>query len=87
MYSPARLSRDSANGEFYPSLYLNIADNLRRLMAFEAASEYIDLAKQRISALSSDVYGETIRSAVNEVSNAIRNCDTARRPSTPGGAT
>lgn len=69
---------------FYPSLYLNIADNLRRLGAFEAAAEHISNAEQRTSALSDDGYGNTIRTAIHEVHQAIENRDTARRASAPG---
>lgn len=71
---------------FYPSLYLNIADDLRRLGAFEAAAEQISNAEQRTSALSDDGYGNTIRTAIHEVHQAIKIRDTARRASAPGAA-
>ncbi|WP_278312597.1 hypothetical protein [Lolliginicoccus levis] len=71
---------------FYPSLYLNIADNLRRLGAFEAAAEHINHAEQHTSALSDDAYSRTIRAAISEVRQAIGNRDTARRASAPGAA-
>lgn len=71
---------------FYPSLYLNIADNLRRLGAFEAAAEHINNAEQHTSALSDDAYGNTIRTAINEIHQAIDNSDTTRRASAPGAA-
>ncbi|WP_431791822.1 hypothetical protein [Kocuria palustris] len=71
---------------FYPSLYLNIADNLRRLGAFEAATEHINNAQQRTSVLSEDAYGITIRTAIGEVREAIENRDFARRASAPGAA-
>ncbi|UYM06295.1 hypothetical protein [Solicola gregarius] len=71
---------------FYPSLYLNIADNLRRLGAFEAAAEHINNAEQHTSALSDDAYSNTIRTAISEVHQAIDNRDTARRASAPGAA-
>lgn len=71
---------------FYPSLYLNIADNLRRLSAFEAAANYIDKAKQHSSALTEDHYGTIIRTAIREVHKAIDNRDTVRRESDPGAA-
>ncbi|HIW91036.1 MAG TPA: hypothetical protein H9870_05165 [Candidatus Corynebacterium avicola] len=69
---------------FYPSLYLNIADNLRRLSAFDAATEHINNAGQHASALSEDTYGDTIRTAISEVAQAIENRDTERRASAPG---
>jgi hypothetical protein len=71
---------------FYPSLYLNIADNLRRLGAFTAAAEHISNAEQHTSALPEDAYGETIRTAITEVHQAIDNRDTARRASAPGAS-
>lgn len=71
---------------FYPSLFLNIADNLRCLGAFEAAAEHISSAEQHTSALSDDAYGDTIRTAIHEVRQAIDNRDTARRASAPGAA-
>ncbi|NYG59008.1 hypothetical protein BJ980_001931 [Nocardioides daedukensis] len=71
---------------FYPSLYLNIADNLRRLSSFDAAAEHIRHAEQHAAALSDDAYGNTIRTAIDEVHEAIDNRDTARRASAPGAA-
>ncbi len=68
---------------FYPSLYLNIADNLRRLGAFAAAAEHINSAEQHTPALSDDAYGNTIRTAITEVHQAIDNRDTTRRASAP----
>lgn len=69
---------------FYPSLYLNTADNLRRLGAFDAAAEHINNADRHASALSADAYGDTIRTAICEVRQAIENRDTERRASAPG---
>lgn len=71
---------------FYPSLFPNIADHLRCLGAFEAAAEHISSAEQHTSALSDDAYGDTIRTAIHEVHQAIDNCATARRASSPGAA-
>lgn len=71
---------------FYPSLYLNIADNLRRLGTFEAAAEHINNAEQHTSALLDDDYGHSIRTAIDEVRQAIDNRDTAHRASAPGAA-
>lgn len=36
---------------FYPSLYLNLADNFRRLGSFQAATAYINKAEQHSSTL------------------------------------
>ncbi len=71
---------------FYPSLHLNIADNLRRLGAFDAAAEHINSACQHTSALTEDAYGDTIRTATGEIQHAIENRDTERRTSAPGAA-
>ncbi|WP_182357261.1 hypothetical protein [Tomitella gaofuii] len=69
---------------FYPSLHLNIADDLRRLGTFAAASEHIDRAKRHTHALPDDAYGTLIRTAIAEVHQAIDSRDTARRASAPG---
>lgn len=69
---------------FYPSLHLNIADDLRRLGAFGAAAEHLDRAEQHCSALSEDEYGDTLRTAVREVRRAVTNRDTTCRASAPG---
>lgn len=71
---------------FYPSLHLNIADNLRRLSAFDAAQEHISRAEERSVALPDDGYGRMIRTAIEEVGAAIDLRDTARRDSAPGGS-
>ncbi len=71
---------------FYPSLYLNIADNLRRLGAFQAAAEHINEAEKRTAALPDGPYGDTVRSAIREVAAAITTHDTTRRSSAPGPA-
>lgn len=71
---------------FYPSLYLNIADNLRLLGAFSAAAHHIGTAEQHSSALPANAYGNTIRTAISQVREAITNRDTARRASAPGTA-
>ncbi len=71
---------------FYPSLHLNIADDLRRLSAFDAAAEHIRAADRHASALSDDAYGDIIRTAITEVGSAIENRDTAARASAPGAA-
>lgn len=71
---------------FYPGLYLTIADNLRRLGTFEAATEHLNHAQQHTSALSEDAYGITILTAISEVREAIDTHDIARRASAPGDA-
>lgn len=68
---------------FYPSLHLNIADNLRRLGSFAAAREHIDLAHEKSSVLPSDAYGSLVRTAIDEVAVSIGNHDTSIRESAP----
>ncbi|CQD16634.1 hypothetical protein BN970_03550 [Mycolicibacterium conceptionense] len=71
---------------FYPSLYVNIADNLRRLGSFDAATEHIENAEQHTASLNDDAYGDMIRAAIIEVRQAIDRRDTARRASAPSPA-
>jgi len=71
---------------FYPSLHLNIADNLRRLGAFGAAAEHVDDAARHAPALADDAYGDMLRTAISEVRQAIADRDTERRASAPGAA-
>ncbi|WP_227998625.1 hypothetical protein [Nocardia australiensis] len=68
---------------FYPSLHLNLADNYRRLGSFEAAREHLDAAREHLPALPPDSYGELIRAAIDEVTTAVENQDTAVRASAP----
>lgn len=68
---------------FYPSLHLNLADNLRRLGAFGSAAEHVRLAEHHAPALPDGAYGAMIRGAISEVREAIGNGDTARRSSAP----
>jgi hypothetical protein len=65
---------------FYPSLHLNLADNLRRLGSFTAAAEHVEAAKERIDSLADDEYGSIIRTAIAEVAAAIENRSIERRP-------
>ncbi|WP_200301246.1 hypothetical protein [Streptomyces adelaidensis] len=72
---------------FYPSLHLNLADNFRRLAAFDAATEHIHAAKEHAPNLSQDAYGDLLRTAIEQVAEAIGRRDTARRTSAPGSST
>ncbi|MDP9614505.1 MULTISPECIES: hypothetical protein [Streptomyces] len=69
---------------FYPSLHLNLADNYRRLAAFEAAAEHIGMAREHAPNLPEGAYGDTIRTAIEQVAEAISQRDTTQRSSTPG---
>lgn len=71
---------------FYPSLHLNLADDFRRLGAFRAAAEHIDEAGKYTATLPDGPYGDTIRTAIREVTTAIGERDTTRRASAPGPA-
>ena len=68
---------------FFPSLYLNLADNFRRLGAFGVAAENISLAEQHLAAVPESPYGDEVRTAVREVRQAIAAQDPAPRPSAP----
>jgi hypothetical protein len=67
---------------FYPSLHLNIADNLRRLGSFEAATGQIGKAEERVAALQGP-YGDMIRTAIHGVRDAITARDTTPRSTSP----
>ncbi|GAA2729751.1 hypothetical protein [Streptomyces nogalater] len=69
---------------FYPSLHLNLADNYRRLGSFNAATEHINAAKEHAPDLPQDAYGALLRTALDEVAEAISRRDTTKRPSAPG---
>ncbi|WP_430335271.1 hypothetical protein [Rhodococcus sp. ACT016] len=72
---------------FYPSLHLNLADNLRRLGSFDAARTHIDAAAAYLDALGDDAYGRMIRGALEDVAASVRTGSTARRPTAPGPVT
>ncbi|WP_296388647.1 hypothetical protein [Williamsia sp.] len=71
---------------FYPSLHLNLADNLRRLGSFDAAAEHLAAARERASALPDGDYGALIRGAIDGVGESVDRRSTERRPSAPGPA-
>ncbi|MER6501895.1 hypothetical protein ABT218_21510 [Streptomyces sp. NPDC001455] len=69
---------------FYPSLHLNLADNYRRLGSFEAATEHINAAHEHAPNLPQDAYGALLRTAIEQVGEAITQRNTAKRASAPG---
>ncbi|MFE9612773.1 hypothetical protein [Streptomyces sp. NPDC006012] len=69
---------------FYPSLHLNLADNYRRLGSFDAAAEHINAAQEHAPNLPQDAYGALLRTAIEQVAEAITQRDTAKRASAPG---
>ncbi|WP_443070234.1 MerR family transcriptional regulator [Streptomyces sp. WAC05374] len=71
---------------FHPSLHLNLADDHRRLGSFRAAAEHIEAARRHAPALPDGPYGAMIRTAVDEVAEAITRRDTSRRSTAPGPA-
>lgn len=75
--------RTLAVAGFYPSLHLNLADDYRRLSAFDAARRELGSAREHLDALGHDTYGEMIRTALREVEEAVGTGDTAPRPSAP----
>ena len=68
---------------FYPSLHLNLADNYRRLAAFPTAAQHIATARNHIADLPEGPYGDTIRTAIDQVAEAITQQNTTNRPSAP----
>ncbi|MEU3980606.1 hypothetical protein AB0F77_10920 [Streptomyces sp. NPDC026672] len=66
---------------FYPSLHLNLADNYRRLGSFEAATEHMTAAKKHAPHLPQDAYGAFLRTALDEVAEAISRRDITKRAS------
>lgn len=69
---------------FYPSLHLNLADNLRRLGSFGSAADHLARAEERCSTLPDDAYGEMIRAALADVRHAVDQHRTERLSSAPG---
>ncbi|MFE6227145.1 hypothetical protein [Streptomyces sp. NPDC057854] len=67
----------------YPSLHLNLADAYRRLGSFETAAGHLAAAREHAPALPGG-YGALIRTALDEVAEAVARRDTARRASAPG---
>ncbi|MEE1939367.1 hypothetical protein V1L54_08060 [Streptomyces sp. TRM 70361] len=71
---------------FYPSLHLNLADDYRRLGVFDVAAEHIDAAREHAPHLAPDAYGTLLRTAIEQVAEAITRRDTVKRASAPGPA-
>lgn len=65
---------------FYPSLHLSLADNYRRLGAFDTAHQHLDAARGRLDALSDDGYGEVVRAGLSHVESALAEGSTDRLP-------
>lgn len=65
---------------FYPSLHLNLADDYRRLGAFEAAGAQLDAAKNYVDELGQDAYGQGVLAGLTHVADAISTRSTERLP-------
>ncbi|RDI55673.1 hypothetical protein DFR68_101507 [Nocardia mexicana] len=65
---------------FYPSLHLNLADNYRRLGAFDTARRHLEAAEDRAGVLADDGYGAGVRAGITNVRNAIADGSTDRLP-------
>ncbi|WP_405493888.1 hypothetical protein [Nocardia sp. NBC_00511] len=68
---------------FYPSLHLNLADNYRRLGAFETAHRHLDAARARLDTLDEDGYGLGVRAGIANVEAALSNNSTERLATHP----
>ncbi|GAB3473255.1 hypothetical protein [Nocardiopsis coralliicola] len=69
---------------FYPSLHLNLADCYRRLGSFDAAGAHLAAAREHAPDLPDDPYGASLRTALDEVAEAVARRDTAQRATAPG---
>ena len=67
----------------YPSLHLNLADDYRRLGSFDAAAEHIGAAQENAPNLPQDAYGALLRTAIEQVAEAITQRNTDKRASPP----
>ena len=61
---------------FYPSLYLNLADDYRRLGSFDTAAAYLARAQARVADLPDDAYGETMRPIFGVLAEFLARRDT-----------
>ncbi|WP_123666357.1 hypothetical protein [Actinocorallia herbida] len=72
---------------FYPSLHLNLADDYRRLGSFTAATHHLTAARTHAPTLPNDAYGTMLRTALDQIAEAIAHQDTTKRPTSPGPTT
>ncbi|MFE3261961.1 hypothetical protein ACFXPS_24865 [Nocardia sp. NPDC059091] len=71
---------------FYPSLHLNLADNYRRLGAFDTAQRHLDDARNRLDALDEDGYGLGVRAGIANVEAALAERSTEQLPTHPAAS-
>lgn len=75
----ARAAQDPTDGHiaaaqvngFYPSLHLNLADDHRRLGAFDTADEHAATARELVSSLSEGPYAEQLRVWIDQIAELI----------------
>jgi hypothetical protein len=65
---------------FMPSLFLNLADDHRRLGSADRAREYLEQARNSAGALGDDDYGVMIEGAITTVAKALAEGSTAPLP-------
>ncbi|GAC68942.1 hypothetical protein [Gordonia soli] len=68
---------------FYPSLYLNLADDHRRLGAVETARRHLTQARERLGVLADDDYGRLVQTGVDRVGAAVDAGETGALESDP----
>lgn len=73
----------------YPSLHLNIADDLRRLGSFEAAHHHVAQARARLGSFAAlgpehDAYVAMMRDLVDDIGAMVVSRSTHRRATAPG---
>ncbi|RPA12789.1 hypothetical protein [Gordonia sp. OPL2] len=69
---------------FYPSLHLNLADDLRRLGSFDTATAHLEDARRRVDLLADDAYGAMVREGIARVAQAVETRSTEPIPGAPG---
>lgn len=69
-------ARPGTDAGFYPSLHLNLADDLRRLGSFGAAAEHLAAARSHPPAVADDEYVALMRTAFAAVEDAIEHRST-----------
>ena len=65
---------------FLPSLYLNLADDHRRLGDVDRAQEFLARARAASTELGDDAYGDVVRGGLDDVGRALAEGSTDRLP-------
>lgn len=69
---------------FAASLHLNLADDFRRLAAFDVAADHLAAAERVRGEVPAGEYGDLMATALRHVRGALSRRDTAALPSHPG---